>query len=126
MAEDYPFSTSFYSVIRGIKCILINSSVYSIGLDPNGHISSEFPADALLKQQDNVWFALCGESPKRVAITLGVLNAAKTVAIIGTKQEKAKAVGSILDNGLISQIHEVAWCTIDQSEYQKLEEKAKN
>lgn len=72
-----------------------------LGLGPDGHTASLFPDHPLLVQTDR-WVAYLEDSPKppprRITLTLPVINHASLVAFVATGGSKQDILAEIIDN----------------------------
>jgi 6-phosphogluconolactonase len=70
-----------------------------LGLGPDGHTCSLFPGHPLLNE-DTVWISHLDNSPKppprRITVTMPVLNAARNVAFIANGAGKAETIRAIV------------------------------
>uniref|UniRef100_A0A915PMW6 6-phosphogluconolactonase n=1 Tax=Setaria digitata TaxID=48799 RepID=A0A915PMW6_9BILA len=71
-----------------------------LGIGPDGHTCSLFPEHPVLKE-NNRWVAAVEDSPKppprRITLTLPVINRARNVAFISTGKKKGKLIQEIIN-----------------------------
>lgn len=72
-----------------------------LGMGPDGHTASLFPGHELMKEEDR-WVAFIENSPKpppkRITLTLPVINHAARVAFVAAGKEKQDVLHSVLDD----------------------------
>ncbi|KAG6850315.1 hypothetical protein H0H93_014890 [Arthromyces matolae] len=72
-----------------------------LGMGPDGHTASLFPAHELLAEEDR-WVAYIEDSPKpparRITFTYPVINHASRVAFVATGKEKVDTLVQVLDH----------------------------
>ena len=72
-----------------------------LGVGPDGHTASLFPGHELLSEEDR-WVAYVEDSPKppprRITLTLPVINHASRVAFVASGAGKAEILSAILDH----------------------------
>ena len=70
-----------------------------LGFGPDGHICSLFPGHPLLGDQSGRWILPIGDSPKpppeRITLSLGAVNAARAVVLVGAGASKAEPVAHV-------------------------------
>ncbi|KDR85207.1 hypothetical protein GALMADRAFT_218291 [Galerina marginata CBS 339.88] len=72
-----------------------------LGMGPDGHTASLFPAHELLSEEDR-WVAYVEDSPKpppkRITFTFPVINHAARVAFVAAGKEKVDMLSTVLDH----------------------------
>uniref|UniRef100_A0A915LY49 6-phosphogluconolactonase n=1 Tax=Meloidogyne javanica TaxID=6303 RepID=A0A915LY49_MELJA len=107
LLEDGPkMALEFENILRSMHPKLDDNGfpifdLLLLGLGPDGHTCSLFPNHPLLEEM-NSWIAYIDDSPKppprRITLTLPVLNAAKNIIFIANGKSKAEIIAQIFEN----------------------------